>query len=129
MRKLKLGVATFIVAVLGVFAVLSPTPTTMAQSLQDTCNESNSGDNLVCRSANNSNNNVNTLIRNIVNVLLFIIGAVAVVMLIWGGIRYVTSAGNASSVTAAKNIITYSIVGLVVAFLAYAIVNWVFTRF
>lgn len=61
----------------------------------------------------------------VVNVLLFIIGAISVIMLIFGGIRYTTSAGNAASVTAAKNTIMYAIIGLVIAFLAYAIVNWV----
>lgn len=61
----------------------------------------------------------------VVNVLLFIIGAIAVIMLIWGGIRYTTSAGNAANVTAAKNTIMYAIIGLIIAFLAFAIVNWV----
>ena len=61
----------------------------------------------------------------VVNVLLFIIGAICVIMLIWGGIRYTTSAGNAASVTAAKNTIMYAIIGMVIAFLAFAIVNWV----
>ena len=46
-------------------------------------------------------------------------------MLIWGGIRYTTSGGNANSVTAAKNTILYAVIGLIVAILAYAIVNWV----
>lgn len=66
-----------------------------------------------------------TLIKNVVNILLFIIGGLSVIMLIWGGIRYTTSAGNQSHVTAAKNTILYAIIGLVVAILAYAIVNWV----
>ena len=61
----------------------------------------------------------------IVNVLLFIIGAVSVIMLIYGGIRYTTSGGNANSVTAAKNTIMYAIVGLVIAIFAFAIVNFV----
>jgi len=66
-----------------------------------------------------------SIFTTVVNVLLFVIGALSVVMLIWGGIRYTTSAGNATSVTAAKNTIMYAIIGLVIAFLAYAIVNWV----
>lgn len=65
------------------------------------------------------------VLTTITNVLLFIIGALAVIMIIWGGIRYTTSAGNASSVTAAKNTILYAIVGLIIAFLAFAAVNWV----
>lgn len=66
-----------------------------------------------------------SIFTTIVNVLLFIIGAVSVVMLIWGGIRYTTSAGNSAAVTSAKNTIMYAIIGLVIAFLAFAVVNWV----
>ena len=66
-----------------------------------------------------------SIFTTVVNILLFIIGAICVVMLIWGGIRYTTSAGNAASVTAAKNTIMYAIIGLIIAFLAFAIVNWV----
>jgi hypothetical protein len=66
-----------------------------------------------------------SIFTTVVNVLLFIIGAICVIMLIWGGIRYTTSAGNSASVTAAKNTIMYAIIGLVIAFLAFAIVNWV----
>ena len=68
---------------------------------------------------------VPTIIKNVVNALLYVIGALSVIMLIWGGIRYTTSAGNSSSVQAAKNTILYAIIGLVVALLAFAIVNWV----
>ncbi len=65
------------------------------------------------------------VISTITNTLLFIVGALAVIMIIFGGIRYATSAGNSSSVTAAKNTILYAIVGLIIAFLAFAAVNWV----
>ena len=61
----------------------------------------------------------------IINAALYLIGAVSVLMLIYGGIRYTLSAGNATSVSDAKNTILYAIVGIVVALLAYAIVNWV----
>ena len=67
----------------------------------------------------------NDVFKNVVNILLFIIGAVSVIMLIYGGIRYTTSGGNANSVTAAKNTIMYSIIGLVVAILAFAVVQFV----
>lgn len=66
-----------------------------------------------------------SIFKTVVNTLLFVIGAISVIMLIWGGIRYTTSAGNSASVTAAKNTIMYAIIGLVIAFLAFAIINWV----
>ena len=65
------------------------------------------------------------IFRTVTNILLFLVGAVSVIMLIIGGIRYVVSGGDQSAVTAAKNTILYAIVGIVVAFLAYAAVNFV----
>lgn len=69
------------------------------------------------------------LFRTITNVLLFLVGAVAVIMLIIGGIRYVISGGDQNAVTSAKNTILYAIVGIIVALLAYGIVNFVLTQF
>lgn len=65
------------------------------------------------------------MLTTITNILLFIVGALSVIMIIIGGLRYVTSGGNSTSVTAAKNTILYAIVGLVVSFLAYAAINYV----
>ena len=70
----------------------------------------------------------NVVIKNVTNIMFFIIGAVSVIMLIYGGIRYTTSGGTTNSVTAAKNTVIYSIVGLVISILAYAIVNFVVTN-
>ena len=67
--------------------------------------------------------------QTITNVLLFIIGAISVIMLIIGGIRYVVSGGDSSAVTAAKNTILYAVIGIIVALLAYALVNFVLTSF
>lgn len=63
----------------------------------------------------------------IVNILLFLIGVLSVVMLIYGGIQYVLSTGDSGKVTNAKNTILYAVVGLIVAILSYAIVNFVLT--
>lgn len=65
------------------------------------------------------------VIGNIIDVLLYAIGLLSVVMLIVGGIRYTISNGAQDKVTLAKNTIMYSIVGLIIAFLAYAIIHWV----
>lgn len=64
-------------------------------------------------------------VTTVVNALLFVVGFLSVIMLIFGGLRYIVSGGNASAVTAAKNTILYAIVGLVIAIFAYAIVNFV----
>lgn len=68
-------------------------------------------------------------IQIIVNTLLFAIGVAAVIMLIIGGLRYVLSGGNPQNTKAAKDTILYAVVGIVVALLAYAIVNFVLGQF
>ena len=59
------------------------------------------------------------------NVLLFAIGGLSVLMIILGGIKYVISGGKEASVNKAKNTVLYAIIGLVIALLAYAIINFV----
>ena len=65
------------------------------------------------------------IIRKIINTLMFLLGSVSVLMIIYGGIRYTISGGNTENVVAAKNTILYAVIGLVVAIMAYAIVNFV----
>ena len=67
------------------------------------------------------------IFKKVVNIMLFVIGAVAVIMLIYGGVKYVTSGGAQDKVAEAKNTILYAIVGIVVALLAFAVVNFVVT--
>ena len=69
------------------------------------------------------------IFTQVTSVLLFLIGVLSVIMLIFGGLRYVISGGSAKSVESAKNTILYAIIGLVIAILAYAIVNFVVGTF
>lgn len=69
------------------------------------------------------------IFSTVTNILLFAVGAISVIMIIIGGLRYVTSGGNTANVTAAKNTILYAVVGVVVALFAYAMVNFVLTSF
>lgn len=66
-----------------------------------------------------------TVISTVIGTMLFIVGLLAVVMLIYGGIRYVTSHGDKAQVTAAKETIMYAVVGLVVTIAAFAVVQWI----
>ena len=65
------------------------------------------------------------IIQTIVRILLFLIGAVSVIMIIIGGFRYVISQGDSGAVTSAKNTILYAVIGLIVAIFAWAIVDFV----
>jgi len=67
----------------------------------------------------------NGLLSTISNTLLFAIGALSVLMIIVGGIRYVISGGKEANVTKAKNTVLYAIIGLIIAILAYAIISFV----
>ena len=69
-----------------------------------------------------------SIFTTVVNFMLFIIGAISVIMLIWGGIQYTISRGDSGAVNNAKNTILYAIVGLIVAIFAFAIVNFVVKR-
>ena len=68
------------------------------------------------------------LIKTVVNVLLWAVGILSVIMIIFSGLRYITSAGDASKTKSAQSTLIYSVVGLIVAIMAYAIVNMVINR-
>lgn len=68
-------------------------------------------------------------LKTIVNVLLFLLGAIAVIMIVIGGIRYTISNGDQGQIKQAKDTILYSVIGLIVALLAAAIVNFVLGQF
>ena len=70
---------------------------------------------------------LNGIIQTIINVMLFIIGILCVVMIIFGGIRFTTSTGDQSRTKAARDTIIYAVVGLIVAIVAFALVQWVFS--
>ncbi len=80
------------------------------------------GDSAIC---DNQDDQADGMVTNLVNFLLWVVGLLAVVMIIFGGVKYITSAGDASKVTSAKNTILYSVIGLIAAIFAYAIVAWV----
>ena len=70
----------------------------------------------------------NGLIKTVVNVLLWSVGALSVIMIIFSGFRYITSAGDATKTKSAQSTLTYAVVGLIVAVFAWAIVNIVLDR-
>lgn len=63
--------------------------------------------------------------QKVVNFLSVIVGVVAVIMIIVGGFKYITSGGDSGNVSGAKNTLIYAIVGLIIVALAQFIVNFV----
>ncbi len=81
-----------------------------------------------CDSTTGTGDKANSLLKTVINILSLLVGAVAVIMLIIGGFRYVTSGGKQESVTAAKNTILYAIIGLVIVALAQIVVQFVLNK-
>jgi hypothetical protein len=71
---------------------------------------------------------VNSLITTAVNIFSIIVGIVAVIMIIIGGLKYITSSGDSSNISSAKNTIIYAVIGLVVVALAQFIVKFVLAK-
>jgi len=62
-------------------------------------------------------------ILNLTNWILGFVSMIAVLAIIWGGVMYIGSTGDENKATTGKHIITYALLGLVVAGIAYALVN------
>lgn len=68
------------------------------------------------------------LIETVLNIVFVILGAIAVMMVVIGGIKYASSQGDPQAISKAKGTIIYAIVGLLVAIFARAIIGFVFGR-
>ncbi len=82
-----------------------------------------------CRTSDKtSTDGINSTIAQIINIFSTLVGVVAVIMIIWGGLRYITSGGDSGKIGNAKNTIIYALLGLIVVALAQFIVRFVLTR-
>ncbi|MBQ7802660.1 hypothetical protein IJ380_02255 [Candidatus Saccharibacteria bacterium] len=73
-------------------------------------------------------NSAETTRTNVINYILYAAGLLAVVMIVVSGLKMTTSAGDAGAVSKAKSTLIYSIIGLILVILAYAIVNFVIAK-
>jgi len=100
-------------------------PQASAVDVFQSCTET--PDSPVCKAE--TEDEASSMVTTVINILLFIIGIIAVIMIVIGGVRYTVSNGNPGQVKEAKDTIIYSVIGLVVAMMAYGIVNFVVTSF
>jgi hypothetical protein len=119
LKSMLAGILIVPLLALGVSAVAPVYQSVSAQGIQDGASSAKTDDQSDCLFGDGCAFTV------ITNTALFVIGAISVLMLIYGGIRYTISGGNDKDVVAAKNTIMYAIIGIVVALLAYSIVNFV----
>lgn len=129
MKKLVLSAIAAVLTVLGLSSVATMSP---AYAAKIPCpNGTFEDDYSKCSTYNGQNDGVFSnsdlmgTLTIVINVVVGVIGFVAVVMIVMGGIGFATSQGDAAKVTKARNTILYGVVGLVVALLAFAVVNFV----
>lgn len=72
--------------------------------------------------------NINKIITQIVNIFSAVVGVVSVIMIIFGGFKYITSNGDSGNVSSAKNTIIYAVIGLVIVAMAQFIVQFVLNK-
>jgi hypothetical protein len=103
---------------LGLVLLLVPTGVSYADAITD-------GVKATCPDTGCPTSTVDSLVDDVINIFSWVVGVVSVIMIIFGGFKYITSGGDAGKVTSAKNTILYALVGLVIAALAQVIVLFV----
>lgn len=124
MKKIMSSIAAFAVAVLGMGAVATLTAAPVSAS-STTVDTGAAQEYLTDANATGNSDNLAGIIGTIINFVLGVIGLLCVVIIIIGGVTYATSQGDAGKVSKATKTLLYGVVGLVVALLAFAIVNFV----
>ncbi len=117
----KLLVIGMVLLALAVLVV--PTGVGFADAITDGVNATCTGGS--CPTTANAEDKVNTLVQDVIKIFSWVVGVLSVIMIIFGGFKYITSGGDAGKVTSAKNTILYALVALVIAALAQLIVLFV----
>lgn len=124
MKRIKIAILTLgLIAGFGLVAL--PTTAGAASWFDDAC-KGDAADTAIC---DKKTDKAPDYLKIIINTLLYVLAAVSVVVIILAGIYYTTSGGDAALITRAKNTLLYAVIGLIVAIMAYAIVNFVIGRF
>lgn len=130
-KKLTMSMSAFGLLLLPVAILAGPVgaqatpPPSIDEGLnQGTCLSTNSTD---C-GTEDPEDAVNSIITTVINIFSLVVGVVSVIMIIIGGLKYITSGGDAGNVGGAKNTILYAIIGLVVVALSQVIVRFVLDR-
>ena len=118
-KKIANLIAAIIVTILGTLLVL-PTPT----YADDLCSSPTVPQSVKDANGCTSSGNVEHVVGNIISAIIGILGIVAVVFIVIGGIQYMTSAGDSAKTKKAKDTILYACIGLAVAALAFAITQF-----
>lgn len=103
-------------------------PAYAANPLDSTCADGTISGSDICKDRSDKLFGPDSFWTKLINTMIFVVGSIAVLMIIVGGLRYVLSGGDASGIKSAKDTILYSLIGVAIAIMAYAIVNFVVVR-
>lgn len=126
MKKIKMFVAGMAIMLAGLFAVPAMAVSCPSGSLRGEA-PTIAQCNLPEEEEGTNTQDLFKTVQTIINWILAVLGVVAVVMIIVGGVTYMTSQGDPGKTKRARDTILYGIIGLIIALLAYAIVNFVLT--
>jgi hypothetical protein len=119
----KIKKVILVVSIVAGVGLASPALNVSAIDIFPPCNGSEP-EGTICNNAKNGNE-FGKFIKSISTTLLFVLGAVAVITIIISGFRYTISHGDPKAIQSAKETMFYAVVGLIVAIMAYAIVNFI----
>ncbi len=129
MNKIRLAFLSVLIGIAGMFAIASVPQQAHAALFSRATDQACSGaalqDDGTCAGQIGAENKVNKLLTTVLEILSYVIGIIAVIMMIVGGIRFITSQGEGSSINAARNTVIYAAVGLIIAALAQVLVKFV----
>jgi hypothetical protein len=127
MKKIKYYISSILIGL----AILAPVGHVAAQADIDKslCAGANltTDPNAVCDTTG-AGTTVDAIVATVINIFSFVVGVIAVIMIIIGGIKYITSGGDSNNISSAKTTIIYAIIGLVVVALAQVVVRFVLNR-
>lgn len=121
-----------LLSLIAVFSLAAPVTAFAADSLggiqggvNDACINKGGATSSGCSATTTS---LKDVVKKIIDIFSYVIGAVSVIMIIYGGFRYITSGGESGAVGSAKNTILYAVIGLIIVIFAQVIVNFVISN-
>jgi len=125
MKRIKLLFAAG-VALLAIGVAVPATPVLAANPGSTVCETL--GSNADCTDTPDDSVSINSVISTLITILSFIVGLVAVIMIIVAGFKYTTAGGDSNKITSAKNTLIYALIGVAIAALAQVLVRFVLNK-
>lgn len=125
MKRIRIVIATLALA-LGLCGSLALPGMVHASPKSEVCSTLGSGND--CSKTPSNGVDLNGVVKTLINLFSVVVGIVAVIMIMVAGFRYVTSGGDSSKVSGAKNALVYAVVGLVIVAMSQFIVQFVLQK-